>query len=129
MSQSRREFFKHLVVGAGAAMAAQTVASVSMAQGRRRGGDAGSSGGELPLVAPGQGMAASVNYVHRTADIKDAKLKVDRQGVKFLDQNCTNCILYAKHGTLGGEEVGKCQLFANQLVKGPGWCTSWAKKI
>lgn len=127
MSQSRREFFKTLVVGAGATLASQAISSVALGQGRKRGGAAG-AGGELALVTPGQGMAASVNYVHKTADIKDAKLQIERQGVKFLEQKCSNCILYTKHGMQGGEEVGKCQLFANQVVKASGWCTSWAKK-
>lgn len=126
MSTSRRVFFKNMILGAGAAVTAQILASVSLAQGRRRSGDAAS--GDLPLVTPGQGMAASVNYVHQGSDIKDEKLKVDRQGVKFADQKCASCILYAKHGTQGGIEVGKCQLFANHVVKSTGWCTSWAKK-
>jgi len=124
--QSRRAFFKQMIFGASAALAAQTLASVSLAQGRKRGGNAAS--GELPLVTPGQGMAASVNYVHQGSDLKNEKLKVDRQGVKFADQKCANCILYSKHGIQGGVEVGKCQIFANQVVKATGWCTSWAKK-
>jgi hypothetical protein len=128
MSQSRREFFKTLMIGAGATIATQSLSNIALAEGRRRGGESGATGGDLPLVTPGQGMAASVNYVHKGSDIKDAKLKVDRQGVKFADQKCSSCILYTKHGVQGGEEVGKCQLFANQLVKASGWCTSWAKK-
>jgi hypothetical protein len=37
-------------------------------------------------------------------------------------------MLYTKEKGAGAAEVGKCQLFAGQLVKGQAWCTSWAKK-
>lgn len=126
MKTARRDFFKKALFGAGAAVATLGLPQVVLGQRRPRGGDAAKA--ELKLVTPGQGMAASVNYVHKASDIKDSKIMLDRQGVKFKDQNCTNCILYTKHGMQGGEEVGKCQLFANELVKGSGWCTSWAKK-
>lgn len=95
------------------------------AQERRR---SKGSDGDLTLVQPGQGMAASVNYHHKTSDVKDAKLKTDRQGMAFNQQRCSNCMLYSKHGMKDGSEVGKCTLFPNQVVKGEGWCSSWAKK-
>jgi len=119
----RRDFFKKLGLATLAVVTSQNL----FAQTRKKKEEA-AAGGDLPLVTPGQGMAASVNYVHNVADIKDAKLKMDRQGVKFQDQKCANCMLYSKHGTQGGVEVGKCQLFPNQVVKATGWCTSWAKK-
>jgi hypothetical protein len=127
MTQSRRDFFKNAILGAGAVVATQAISGLALAQGRKRGAE-GAAAGELALVTPGQGMAASVNYVHKTSDIKDAKLQTERQGVKFAEQKCTNCILYTTHGNKDGQEVGKCQLFANQVVKSTGWCTSWAKK-
>jgi len=128
MNQNRREFFKKVIIGAGSVAAAAALPETVIAQGRRGKEAAVAGGSDLPLVTPGQGMAASVNYQHKGSDIKDAKLKTDRQGVKFTDQKCANCMLYTKHAMQGSEEVGKCQLFANQLVKSTGWCTSWAKK-
>ncbi|MEZ0391011.1 MAG: high-potential iron-sulfur protein [Pseudobdellovibrionaceae bacterium] len=132
-SNSRRDFVK-LALGAGGAV---LLANSVMAQERRRGGAApsgtaatGSGGGDLalPLVKPGEGMAASVQYHFKNSDVKDAKLKVDRAGVPFAQQTCSKCMLYTKAGMKDGEEVGKCTLFAGMLVKGGGWCASWSKK-
>lgn len=136
MNSSRRDFFKNLVgmVGAGALFPTLLSSVSRAAEEKRRGkpgeGAAAGAGGDanLPLVQPGVGMAASLNYVHNNKDIKDAKLKTERQGVKFEQQRCQGCMLYTKVGMKNGEEVGKCQLFANQLVKSSGWCTSWTKK-
>ncbi len=41
------------------------------------------------------------------------------------DQNCINCQFY----TAGEGDQGKCQLFPQGLVAGPGWCMSWTKKV
>lgn len=82
----------------------------------------------MPLVQPGVGAAAPLNYVFNHKDIKDPKLKTERQGVAFEKQHCNGCMLYTKAGDKDGGEVGKCQLFAGQLVKGSSWCSSWAKK-
>jgi hypothetical protein len=128
MAQSRRDFFKIssiAVLSFGAAMVAKVIPAFAEERRRPRGGG---SGGELPLVKPGVGMAASVNYAEKHSDVKDPKLKVVRQGVPFEKQFCNSCVLYTKHGERNGKEVGVCTLFANQLVKGEGWCTSWAKK-
>ena len=123
MDHARRIFFKNVLFGSAVFMLSPTTWAD-----RRRGTGKNSPNNELSLVTPGQGMAASVNYVHKNTDIKDVKLKIARQGVPFEKQVCSNCILYAKEGSRNGEEVGKCQLFANQVVKAAGWCTSWAKK-
>lgn len=126
MQATRRHFFKQLLFGAGAVALTTSIGSQALAQGRRRGNEAG--GAELPLVEPGKGQALSVKYVHNITDIKEAALKVDRQGVKFVDQKCSNCMLYAKHGDKDGKEVGKCTIFANQVVRADGWCMTWSKK-
>ncbi len=119
---SRRMFIKSAVVSIGAVTATAALSSNAFAEEKRRpkksGGDA------LPLVEPGKGMAAGVKYAHTHADIKDASLKADRQGVKWDNQNCANCMLYTKID----DKLGKCTLFANLAVKNTGWCTSWAKK-
>ncbi len=129
----RRQVLKAALGIVGAGLLLPTLLnSPALAEERRRGKkpEAGAGGGDLalPLVEPGKGMAAGVNYQHRHADVKDAKLKTDRQGVKFEAQFCDNCMLYSPVGEKSGEKVGKCTLFANQLVKGKGWCTTWAKK-
>ncbi len=128
MSQmnTRRQFVKLALGVSGLALLNPQSA---VAQERRRGGGAAAGGDlALPLVKPGEGMAASVNYQHKHSDVKNAALKVERQGTAWDKQYCNNCMLYTKVGQKDGEEVGKCTLFANQLVKGQGWCASWSKK-
>ena len=132
---SRRRFFIHVGQMLGLALVAPALfTSKAMAEERRRarseGGAATSAtgGGDLPLVEPGKGPAASMNYVHKHSDIKVDALKAERAGVKFENQFCHNCGFYTKNGTKGGEEVGKCQLFPNQVVKASAWCASWNKK-
>jgi hypothetical protein len=83
---------------------------------------------KLPLVEPGKGMAISVNYFHKHSDMKKAELKTERQGVKWDQQNCKNCMLYVACGKKGADEIGKCAIFAGQAVKASGWCTTWSKK-
>lgn len=121
---SRRGFMKFF----GIASVAALVPAIATAEQKKKKGGAAAAGGDLPLVTPGAGMAASVNYVHAHADMKKAELKTVRSGVAFDKQFCENCMLYSKHGTQGGEEVGKCTLFQGQVVKAKGWCNSWAKK-
>lgn len=124
--KSRRQFVQIALAVTGAALLAPAVGN---AQEKRR-AKPGGAGGDLalPYVEPGKGMAASVNYQTDHNAVKDAALKADRQGVKFADQKCANCMLYSKVGDKDGGEVGKCTLFAGQLVKGKAWCSSWAKK-
>ena len=137
MQSSRRDFFKKLVtiVGVGAVAPSLFASAAQAAEERRRprpgaaGAAAGAAGPtDLPLVKPGEGMAVSLNYVIDKGTIKDAALKADRSGVKWDAQHCNGCQLYSKVGTKDGGEVGKCQLFAGQLVKGNAWCASWSKK-
>jgi hypothetical protein len=134
--KTRRDFMKLAFGVSGLALLAP---NILMAEERRRskpaGGAAGASGagaagGDLnaPMVKPGEGMAASVNYQFKHEDVKDPALKVERQGVPFKDQHCKTCMLYTKAGMKNGEEVGKCTLFNGQLVKANAWCASWSKK-
>jgi hypothetical protein len=134
---SRRGFFKQAAALVGAAV---LVPITGMAANERRGGGnaaapaapaAGGGGADLnlPLVEPGKGMAASLNYHYKNTDVKDAALKIERQGTPFAGQHCGSCMLYTKVGNKSGGEVGKCQLFQGQLVKSTGWCASWNKKV
>lgn len=73
-------------------------------------------------------MAKSVNYVVKKSEVTKADLKVEKQGVKFEQQNCAGCMLYTSAGKKQGAEAGNCTLFPGKLVHGDAWCTSWAKK-
>lgn len=123
MNTKRRDFLKIMAVTVGAGI---LFPKITMGEERRRG--SGAAPAELPLVKPGEGMAKTLNYVHKNTDVKDAALKTARAGVPFEKQSCANCMLYAKDGNRGTEEVGKCTLFQGQVVKASGWCNSWAKK-
>ncbi len=124
MSQlSRRNFFKVAASALGLALVSGSVGTL-FAQGRKKKEAAAAPSKGPTLVEPGKGMAANVNYQHEHKDVKNAALKVDKQGVKWADQNCANCVLYTKDGS----GTGKCTLFPGQLVKDTGWCTSWSKK-
>jgi ribosomal protein S27AE len=131
---SRRRFFIHVGQMLGlAALAPVLFSAKALAEEKRRarpteGGAAGGAEAGLTMVEPGKGAGAAVNYVLKHSDVKDAALKIERGGLPFEKQLCTNCGFYAKHSVKNGEEVGKCQIFPNQLVKGSAWCASWNKK-
>lgn len=122
-SYSRRHFLM-------LTLSATALAVPAFAEQKRRAKAAGAGADvDLPWVKPGEGMAASVNFQASWKDVKDAKLKTERQGVPFGEkQTCAKCMLYTKAGMKEGHEAGKCTLFANQLVHGEGWCASWSKK-
>lgn len=136
MKQTRRQFARFFgVVAAGASFLG--LASLQAQEERRRGGGGGpgagpAKGGSAPsgsLVDPAADpMAKNVNYVHKKADLKKADLKIEKLGVKWDQQFCDNCTLYSAPGKKDGDDVGQCALFPGKLVKGKGWCTSWAKK-
>ncbi len=135
-STSRRQFMQLFAAFGGLALLMPSLSQA--AEERRRakpdaGGAGAAAGGgagdlALPLVKPGEGMAASVHYVHDHKDLKDASLKVERQGLAFDKQHCKACMLFTGVGKKGSDEVGKCTLFAGQLVKANGWCASFSKK-
>ena len=126
-ANSRRQFVKLALGLSGLALVAPQLVT---AEERRRGGSPadGSSAGKK-LVKPGEGMAASLNYIENHADLKNAALKMTRQGVPFEKQLCSGCMFYAADGKVDGSDAGKCTVLANQYVKGAGWCSSWAKKV
>jgi hypothetical protein len=127
-NSSRREFFKIAAISGVSLLALSSVAQAEKRRAAKPAAGGATGDAALPWVKPGEGMAASVNYQEKHSAVKDAALKVDRQGVKFADQKCTGCMLYTSIGKKDGVEAGKCTLFANQLVKGEGWCSSWSKK-
>jgi hypothetical protein len=132
---SRRVFFKKLVSLTGAALLApHLIGSIAGAEEKRRAKkDAGGATetGDLafPFVDPSKDTGAALKYHHKNSEVKDAALKIERNGVPFDKQTCATCMLYTGVGKKGSDEVGKCALFPNHLVKSTGWCMSWQKKV
>lgn len=137
-SMNRRNFFQTVVGLTGLALLTPKAGGLftqAFAEEKRRGapsaGTPAAGGGkdlDLPLVEPGKDLAVGVNYALKHSDIKDAKLKVERQGVAFDKQSCSSCGFYAKVGNKAGAEVGKCTIFAGKLVQSTAWCATWNKK-
>jgi hypothetical protein len=131
MQFSRRRFMGYSAV---AAFLGSVVSSVTNAEEKRRarGGDkkAEAAAGPLafPLIETSDSTAKAVNYVKQHADLKDAKLKLERQGTAWDQQFCNNCSFYKEVGSKDGTKVGTCTIFANKLVVEKAWCTSWNKK-
>lgn len=125
-NQSRRNFLKTAVVGA-----AVTVVAGKVLAEQKRGGSApaaGAGSAKLTLLSVTDPTAKALNYHDDKAKIKDASMKIDRQGIKFNDQHCKNCLLFKSAGKVNGVEAGSCTLFAGKAVAAEGWCTSWSKK-
>lgn len=135
MNSTRRQFMKIAATFGSLAILMPSLTRAAEERRKAKPADAAApaaGGGEgdlaLPLVKPGEGMAGSVNYQHNHKNIKDKSLKIERQGVAFDKQHCKACMLFTPVGKKAGEDVGKCTLFAGQLVKAEGWCASWSKK-
>jgi hypothetical protein len=135
---SRRQFFTQVGTLVGVAVMAPALFSANaFAEERRKRAEGGAApaggaaaGGDLnlPMVEPGKGQAAAVNYTLKHADVKDPALKVERGGVPFEKQHCSGCSFYTKAGNKNGKEVGKCTIFAGNLVESTAWCSTWTKK-
>lgn len=124
---NRRSFFQTALTAFGAL----TVLSITAnSEERRRGGGAAAAG--PTLVNPKDPAAKAVNYVENLNQIKDAKLKTERTGVKFEQQHCKSCAFYVKdkETTISAKKAAPCQMpfAAGKAVTAEGWCTSWAKK-
>jgi hypothetical protein len=130
---NRRHFFQAAFLTVGALIGYSAIAN---AEERRRGSRSAPGGAKAgacgPLVDTQEPAAKSVNYVHKGSDIKDAKLKTERSGVKFDSQKCNNCAFYLKDKEckVDGKTAAPCQMpfAANKVVTADGWCSSWAKK-
>jgi hypothetical protein len=130
---NRRDFFQLFIGGAGLVALANTFKPAqAKAEERRRGGGSAAAAGPV-LVDPNSADAKQVSYVHKHSDIKDKKVQLDRQGVKWVDQKCVGCSFYQKRdkdNTVAGMAVGGCAMpFATgKVVADAGWCMTWAKK-
>lgn len=80
---------------------------------------------KLDLVKETDPLPKGLGYVHDATKAERA----DKAGTKAADQHCSNCQFYIKEADmLDKEEVGKCQIIPNGVVKAKGWCKSWIKK-
>lgn len=65
-------------------------------------------------------IATQLKYVEDASTVDKAANATFKEGSR-----CSNCMLFQAGAD---EEWGPCTLFANKLVKGEGWCASWAPK-
>jgi len=77
-----------------------------------------------PSPAPAQGGDAQLVTEIAAAGPMVSSLQYVNESPK-AEQNCATCQLY----TAGEGGRGKCQLFAQGLVKEKGWCISWAPRV
>lgn len=122
---NRRHFFGVLVSALGFLSFQSALAERKRGGG---GGDKAKDAGGIKLLDPKAPNAKVLNYVEKHADIKDAKLKTERQGLAFDKQDCANCGFYSKPQKHNGADVGQCQIFPGFHVKARAWCSSWNKK-
>ena len=131
MQFSRRNFIGYTAIASflGSFASIVNAEEKRRARGGEKKADAAAAGPMgYPMVDLNDSTAKAVNYVKQHSDVKDAKLKVERQGMAWDQQFCNNCSFYKEVGTKEGSKVGTCTLFANKLVVEKGWCTSWNKK-
>ena len=70
-------------------------------------------------------LAQSLGY-HANAKKVDNKKWPKHAGAEGAKQMCSGCMFYQAKDAKAAE--APCQIFAGKLVKGAGWCNSWAKK-
>ena len=128
---SRRRFFTVLSAGAGFAFLASKFSGFAFAQGKTAPPAAGAAkkpgAAETALVDEKSQMAVTLKF-YQDGSKAPAALKVTKTGVPGAQQNCGNCMFYAKTSGEKAAEVGKCQLLPTGLVKTGGWCNTWTKK-
>lgn len=133
-TNTRRDFIKKSAQGlAGVALAGGFLNWISLdsayAKKKKKKKSGASGGSDQKLIDTNAPMAKNVRYQHDKSKITDAALKIEKQGVKWADQKCSNCVLYnAVVDKVDGKAVGKCSLFPQNVVAAEGWCTTWAKK-
>jgi anaerobic selenocysteine-containing dehydrogenase len=70
-------------------------------------------------------LAQSLGY-HADSKKVDNKKWPKHAGAEGAKQMCSGCMFYQAKDAKAGQ--APCQIFAGKLVKGSGWCNSWAKK-
>lgn len=137
---NRRQFFNQLTQFVGLIFSSSLISKAFSTNSAHASGPSAdsSSSASWELVTPGSpGMATNLKYYHTIGDfeknVKDDKLKVERNGVPFKKQNCANCAQYqtAKKSIKNGEEVAPCNMFMNpppaKAVKSTGFCIVWSR--
>jgi len=122
---NRRSFFGQLAALVGL-VAFSSITEKAFGQ-RKRGGGKKADDAKIKMVDPNSGLAKNVHYKENKASV-DAKLKIDRGGVKFANQNCANCSFYGKPTKHNGKDVGTCTIFPGEHVYADAWCQTWNKK-
>lgn len=121
---SRRRF----LVDAGVFAVLGGTVGTALGQGKKAAPAAGAGGDvALPLVDEKSSLAVTLKYYADASKVPGG-VRVAKSGVEGAKQDCSNCLFYAKSGTKGGQEVGKCQLFPQAVVPAKAWCVSWAKR-
>jgi len=112
LNQDRRGFFKW----AGTAVAAVAASSIfPFARARAQ---------ELKALDEKDPVAMALGYACEASKV-DTKKWTKRAGKDGKTQFCDNCMFYsAPKGNMG-----KCQIFPNNMVCAKGWCNSWSKKV
>jgi hypothetical protein len=82
---------------------------------------------KAPLAKEGEGTGKALNYCEN-ADKGKKKVCPIRAEKGREKQYCSGCQFYVAAGKKGKDEVGNCQILANNLVKAKGWCNTFAPK-
>ncbi|MCB0272077.1 MAG: high-potential iron-sulfur protein [Bdellovibrionales bacterium] len=79
----------------------------------------------VTFVSEDDPMAKNLAYV-ADASSASSEMRVEKSGVKGMDQYCHNCMFYIAED---GKSYGPCQLLPKKgMVHADGWCKSWAPK-
>ncbi len=115
---SRREFFRTLLIGFGAVGTSKLNWIWAAAAKKEEAVPAGKK-----AVPESDSLASQLGYKEDASKVDVKKFPQLNTAAGKL-QNCANCMFY----TPENGSWGKCQLIQSGLVKGKGWCMSWAKK-
>ena len=133
MALSRRKFATNAILGLAGALAAPVVlmAKETATKAKKAASAATSKLKEMYTKAD---LATtkknpSVKALKYYADVSKSP-EHKAKGASAAGQVCSTCMHYKEPGLLKGtkEEVGKCTMFQNQAVHGPGWCIVYVKK-
>lgn len=115
--QSRRGFLKLSGLGLFAAVFSKVISSST----------ASAQTPPASAVNEKDPLAQSLGY-HADAKKVDVKKWPKRAGADGAKQLCKTCQFYQSKGDASTSTEAPCQIFAGKLVKGNGWCNSWAQK-
>lgn len=117
---TRRDFIQTAIAVSGVGVVSSLIGLHANAESRAKKADAAAE----PKCVPGKGMAGTMNYYPKHADVKEASQKQTRSGVPWEKQFCHNCSLF----TPSGKGEGKCSVITGCTVEADGICTTWTEK-